>query len=153
MVISPVGTAFAWFLGWKVACALLVIAALSDALDGAIARYWHVTSETGERLDPIADLILMLSALTGLLVTRVWPWWSGVVIVIAAAALWWIDKKVPLGHPLKNFQLKFHPILSVAVLILMLSTYVQLATGDRLVTLAFCVCAGLIAGVKYGAKS
>lgn len=44
--------------------ALLVfaVAGLTDALDGAIARFWHQQSVLGAYLDPIADKLLLTSA-------------------------------------------------------------------------------------------
>jgi len=42
-----------------VALAIFVIAALSDVLDGIVARKYHQDSDLGVRIDPIADKILM----------------------------------------------------------------------------------------------
>jgi len=45
------------------ACAVFAIAAISDAVDGYIARRYHQKSELGVFLDPLADKALLLSAL------------------------------------------------------------------------------------------
>jgi cardiolipin synthase (CMP-forming) len=45
------------------ACAVFAIAAISDAVDGYIARRYHQKSELGIILDPLADKALLLSAL------------------------------------------------------------------------------------------
>jgi cardiolipin synthase (CMP-forming) len=39
-----------------------VVAGVTDALDGAIARFWHQQSLLGAYLDPIADKLLLTSA-------------------------------------------------------------------------------------------
>ncbi len=46
-----------------VACAIFALAAVSDAVDGYIARRYRQRSELGTFLDPIADKALLISAL------------------------------------------------------------------------------------------
>jgi cardiolipin synthase len=50
--------------GWAVA--LLIAAALSDWLDGAIARAWNQQSRLGQVLDPAADRLYIAATLIGL---------------------------------------------------------------------------------------
>jgi CDP-diacylglycerol--glycerol-3-phosphate 3-phosphatidyltransferase len=52
-------------LEWErvLACAVFAIAAISDAVDGYIARRYHQKSELGTYLDPLADKALLVSAL------------------------------------------------------------------------------------------
>ena len=47
---------------WKLAFALIMLAGLSDSLDGVLARWLHQSTTLGLYLDPIADK-LMLSTL------------------------------------------------------------------------------------------
>jgi CDP-diacylglycerol--glycerol-3-phosphate 3-phosphatidyltransferase len=54
----------------RAAFAAYVVAALTDFLDGWLARRWKVTSMTGAILDPIADKILVCAAILGLLALR-----------------------------------------------------------------------------------
>lgn len=46
---------------WGVAFILFVIASLTDAFDGAIARWCHAQTVLGACLDPIADKVLLIS--------------------------------------------------------------------------------------------
>lgn len=46
-----------------VACMIFVVAAISDAVDGYIARRYHQKSELGTFLDPLADKTLLVSAM------------------------------------------------------------------------------------------
>ncbi|MGZ9060011.1 MAG: CDP-diacylglycerol--glycerol-3-phosphate 3-phosphatidyltransferase [Burkholderiaceae bacterium] len=54
---------------WKnvTACWLFILAAVTDALDGYIARRWGMTSKLGEFLDPVADKLMVSAALIVLL--------------------------------------------------------------------------------------
>ena len=52
--------------GWMgVAALVFALAALTDWLDGVLARRWHVTSDWGRILDPVADKVLVLLTLIG----------------------------------------------------------------------------------------
>ena len=61
---------------------VVVVAALSDALDGLSARLLHVESETGRMLDPVADKVFVLM-LAGTLVAEgaIHPFWAAGVAV------------------------------------------------------------------------
>ena len=60
----------AWFPAhWKnaTACWLFVLAAITDAFDGYIARRYGMTSALGAFLDPVADKLMVSAALVVLL--------------------------------------------------------------------------------------
>jgi cardiolipin synthase len=59
LVPSIVGAmVYAW---WGIACALFGIAAITDALDGYLARLWKEQTMLGACLDPLADKLLVLA--------------------------------------------------------------------------------------------
>lgn len=73
------------------AIVLFVVAALSDALDGYLARKWNAISVFGRIMDPTADKILVLGAYVMLAgpsfhsfddgqVSRVLPWMAIVIL-------------------------------------------------------------------------
>lgn len=69
----------------KGALAVFVAASLSDALDGFIARRYHQTTRLGRVLDPIADKLLVASAIVLLSIWDVpglhrFPLWFPVVL-------------------------------------------------------------------------
>ena len=81
--------------GLLVACGLFVVAAVTDALDGHLARKWKVVSKFGRIMDPFADKVLILGAFimlagpafttsTGHVVSGVAAW---MVVVILAREL------------------------------------------------------------------
>lgn len=64
--------------------AVFLAAALSDGIDGWLARRYHLKSRLGAILDPIADKGLMLTAIITLSVTK-WPYelpvWYPVIVI------------------------------------------------------------------------
>jgi len=63
------------------AAILFLIAALTDYLDGYLARHWRVSTATGSFLDTTADKVLVTAALIGLVaISRTNPWAALVII-------------------------------------------------------------------------
>ena len=69
------------------ALVLFVLAGLSDALDGFLARHYGWTSRLGSILDPIADKLLLSISYICLAVTLVLPWWLAVVVILRDALI------------------------------------------------------------------
>ena len=68
--------------GWRlVAFAVFVVAALTDRLDGELARRRGLVTAFGTMVDPIADKALTGSALIGLSLLGLVPWWATVLIM------------------------------------------------------------------------
>ncbi|PIE83007.1 MAG: CDP-alcohol phosphatidyltransferase [Candidatus Contendobacter odensis] len=75
---------FLWLLldeSYGGALLIFVIAGLSDALDGFLAKHYGWTSELGGVLDPLADKLLLLGAIIVLGWLKVLPVWLVVLIV------------------------------------------------------------------------
>jgi CDP-diacylglycerol--glycerol-3-phosphate 3-phosphatidyltransferase len=65
---------------WAALCFALAI--ITDRYDGLIARRTGQVTEFGKLADPIADKALTGTALIGLSVLRVLPWWVTVVVLV-----------------------------------------------------------------------
>ncbi len=61
---------------------LFVIAAITDLLDGNLARWLNQRSVLGAWLDPIADKVMLLTTLTMLALTGLLPMWLLYVVVV-----------------------------------------------------------------------
>ena len=65
--------------GWAVV--LLIVAGISDWLDGVIARATGSISRLGQILDPLADRLYIAATLLGLAIRGIIPWWLVVAIL------------------------------------------------------------------------
>jgi CDP-diacylglycerol--glycerol-3-phosphate 3-phosphatidyltransferase len=61
---------------------VFVVAMVTDWIDGFLARRWNLITDFGKIADPIADKSLMASALIGLALVGILPWWVPVVILV-----------------------------------------------------------------------
>ncbi|MBO0853201.1 MAG: CDP-diacylglycerol--glycerol-3-phosphate 3-phosphatidyltransferase [Nocardia sp.] len=67
--------------GWRIiAAALFGIAAITDRIDGQLARKYGLVTDFGKLADPIADKALIGAALVGLSALGDLPWWITAVI-------------------------------------------------------------------------
>ena len=68
--------------GMYASVVLFVVASLTDLLDGKIARRYNLVTNFGKFMDPLADKLLVMSALVSMVALEDLPAW--VVIVILA---------------------------------------------------------------------
>jgi len=57
------------------------VAAISDGLDGTVARFFNQRTSLGAYLDPIADKMLLISAFITLSIQGIIPFWLSVVVI------------------------------------------------------------------------
>ncbi len=87
---------------FKFAAALFLLAGVSDAIDGFIAKQWNMRSELGAYLDPLADKALLTSVYVALTFKGYLPVWLTVFVVsrdfliIGGVVLAWI-----VGRPVE----------------------------------------------------
>ena len=83
------------------AVALLMIAGLSDWLDGKIARAFNQASRLGQVLDPAADRLYIVATIVALAVRGIIPWWLvaflGVRELTVGAALAVLRRRAGFG--------------------------------------------------------
>lgn len=110
------------------ALAIFALAALSDGLDGFIARHYHQATRLGRILDPIADKALMLSAILTLSFAP-WPvslpiWFAVLVIgrdtiiLVGIAIIHHLNGKVHMGPHWTSKACTFFQLLCIVWIML-----------------------------------
>ena len=75
---------------------IIILAILSDALDGYLARRAHEVTHVGMWLDPIADFIIITSVVLYLVILEIFPLWFFIFYIvrhflIAVPALYFVN--------------------------------------------------------------
>jgi CDP-diacylglycerol---glycerol-3-phosphate 3-phosphatidyltransferase len=80
-----------------VAVAVFVLGAMSDGLDGYLARRHSMTTHTGAWLDPLSDKLFVAGPAIALSTIGRFPWWATVAIVAREVAItflrWRLDTR------------------------------------------------------------
>ncbi|WP_041798228.1 CDP-alcohol phosphatidyltransferase family protein [Rhodopseudomonas palustris] len=107
-----------------VAFAVFVIAGVSDAIDGFLAKRFNMSSELGALLDPLADKALLVSIYVSLGIWGAIPRWlvilvvsRDIMIVGAVIISWLFGKPVPM-KPLMVSKLNTVAQVGFAALVL-----------------------------------
>ena len=91
--------------GFRLAAAVVyLLAALTDYVDGEVARNRGLVTSFGKIVDPIADKALTGAAFVGLSVLGELPWWVTAVVLVREAGItalrFWVIRHgvMPAGH-------------------------------------------------------
>ena len=102
---------------YLVALALFIAAAVSDGLDGYLAKRFGWTSELGKFLDPMADKLLLVMVFVQAAWAGLVPWWLTAAVVA---------RDVMIGLGALIFRLWFGPLRGRPTLISKVNTAAQL---------------------------
>ena len=70
-----------------IAFVLLVVAVLTDFVDGMIARRMNEITKLGQFLDPFADRVFIAATVVALAIQAVVPWWFVIAVMLRDALL------------------------------------------------------------------
>ena len=66
---------------YLIACVIFIVASITDALDGYIARKNNLVTDFGKFMDPLADKLLVISALICMIESHLVAGWMVIIIV------------------------------------------------------------------------
>lgn len=81
---------------------VFVLAGVTDALDGWLARAFRWQSSLGSFLDPLADKLLVVASFVGLALIHILPWWLVALVFMRDATIscgvlgWFLVIKQPI---------------------------------------------------------
>lgn len=138
--------------GWRWwATAVFVLAIITDAIDGNVARRYNLVTDFGKLWDPIADKAITGMAFIGLSILNELPWWITIVILVREWGItvlrWGIMKYGVMaanrGGKLKTVMQSVAIILFLPGLFLMPVWWVWIAWAAMIVALVLTVITGL----------
>ncbi len=81
ILVTPFFTILLLYRYVGTALAIFALAALTDALDGFIARSWGQKSDLGMVLDPLADKLLVTAGFISFTILEVMPRWLTIIVL------------------------------------------------------------------------
>ena len=115
-LIWPIATALA-ARAMPTALVLFAAAAVSDGLDGYLAKRFNWTSELGKILDPLADKLLLLTVFVEGTWLELIPWWLTAAVVA---------RDVMIGLGALVYRLWFGPLRGRPTVLSKINTALQL---------------------------
>lgn len=139
-----------------VADAIFIVASLTDMLDGKIARKYNLVTNFGKFMDPLADKLLVCSAMICLVELNQLPAWVCIVIIarefiISGFRLIASDNGIVIAA---SYWGKFKTVFQMAMVIVMivaLNNTVLTLIGDILMYIALALT--VISLIDYVAKN
>ena len=87
VIMIPLCLVFVLTGHYVAAAAVFALAALTDLLDGHLARKHNLVTNFGRFADPVADKILVLTVMIALLYKGMYPWWAVCVVAVRELAV------------------------------------------------------------------
>jgi CDP-diacylglycerol--glycerol-3-phosphate 3-phosphatidyltransferase len=118
-----------------IALAIFIIASLTDMLDGKIARKYNLITDFGKFMDPLADKMLVCSAMIALVGLQKIPSWIVIIIIsrefiISGFRLIAADKGVVIAA---SYWGKFKTVFQMTMVILMIADLPALSVLTQIV--------------------
>lgn len=137
------------YLGWNIHPAMLfTAAALTDWLDGRVARNYNMQTEFGKLFDPLVDRLLIASTIVALYVFRGTPPFWSIVLLLARDVILILGGQRIYKKTGERIEINFTGKLGTAIL---MTSLVLLILGLKLAISLFFVglAVSIIAAIHY----
>ncbi len=133
------------------ALVIFILAAITDVLDGMIARKFNKISNLGKVLDPLGDKLMALSALACITIDRVIPLWAVIVLLckemLMGAGGLYVYRKKAFMPPSNYFGKTSTVVFFIACVILLL--FKNLVQPWPTVIISVAIAVTVVAFVNY----
>jgi cardiolipin synthase len=103
MLMTPLAVLMIVSERYLAAFLIFLLAGISDAIDGFVARHFDLRTELGAYIDPLADKALLISIYVSLAIFGGLPAWLAIAVVsrdvmilVAVLVSWLLDKPVEI---------------------------------------------------------
>ncbi len=138
-----------------IALVLFVIASLTDLLDGKIARKYHLVTNFGKFMDPLADKLLVCSAMICLIETGQLASWVVIIIIsrefiISGFRLVAADSGIVIAA---SYWGKFKTVFQMAMIIVLIADLGGVFDTIALILIAVALVLTVISLIDYIVKN
>jgi cardiolipin synthase len=124
-IISILYNRYSWALG------ILFFAALTDSMDGLLARSLNQKSSLGAYLDPIADKLMLSSSFVVLALENQLSWWLTVLVLSRDVLILTTGAVILLAHGYREFPPTIYGKITTAVQILLVFSVLAAAVFQQ----------------------
>jgi cardiolipin synthase len=133
----------------------LLVAGVTDGLDGFIAKWFNQSSRLGAILDPVADKFLMLATVLALTWTGLLPLWVTIpillrdVVIFGGAVVYYrLAGAIEMSPTILS---KANTCAQIGLLLLVVAVYAEVVPAARILFLACMavVATTILSGVQY----
>jgi CDP-diacylglycerol--glycerol-3-phosphate 3-phosphatidyltransferase len=155
ILLVPVFMLFLLSGFWHISAVLFLLAAVTDGVDGYVARKYHQVTTFGKFIDPLADKLLVTAALIGLVwLQKLNPWFALIIIsrefIVTSLRIVAISKGTVIAAATSG---KIKTVLQITAIVSMLIDKIyELTLGGVLISDIFMIAAVIItvySGAEY----
>lgn len=129
---------------------ILALAGVTDIIDGYIARKHGLVTELGKILDPVADKLMVITAITSLYQIGLLPVWLLVLIIAKEACIVVGSLFIMFGYRVRVSASKYGKAATVSVYIAMFYAAFNLPGSIFVITIAAIVSLAALVNYVYG---
>lgn len=134
---------------------ILLLSGLTDTIDGWIARRFHMVSNLGKALDPVADKLTQI-AMIACLVIRFRHMWAVLGILVVKELFVLITSLLSIHKTNEVLSADWHGKLTTTALYAVMIAHLLFPTMPGTVSdalIGLCICLILLSGVLYGLRN